>query len=288
MKAAFGALRYHVARRARQKESERRTFKFFPPLVRFCLKPLSCLIILTGILWKRSFVGDCQPESLSRNLMKNCIVSSSVKTSSITLTELHLITSYKKKFDNLDRTSFDNFVLKHPVQIYEPKELRWNDKPGPGYNLEEAKAVLRNRYTNVLPSIRFTLRRLKADAKVMGTIKRLRDNGWLDWHILFAISTITVNHRTYQRHEAHQSLEAFMKVWQEVGIENENWEPVPLTLFSEDDLLFGLRTTMPSTLKGLGLECHQLTPDIEAIDHFLRIRYRYWSDDIEHNDPFSV
>ncbi len=194
----------------------------------------------------------------------------------------------KNEFDNLDRTSFDNFVLKHPVQIYEPKELRWNDKPGPGYNLEEAKAVLRNRYTNVLPSIRFTLRRLKADAKVMGTIKRLRDNGWLDWHILFAISTITVNHRTYQRHEAHQSLEAFMKVWQEVGIENENWEPVPLTLFSEDDLLFGLRTTMPSTLKGLGLECHQLTPDIEAIDHFLRIRYRYWSDDIEHNDPFSV
>lgn len=194
----------------------------------------------------------------------------------------------KNKFDDLNRTSFDKLVLKHPAQIYEPRELRWNDRPGPGYSAEETKVVLQNRYTNVTTSIRFTLKRLKADISVMETIKRLRDNGWLDWHILSAISTVTMNHRMNQRPEARQSPEAFKKVWQELSIENEDWQPVPLTLFNENNLLFSLHLTMLSTLKGLSLECRQLTPDLEAMDYFLRTRYRYWSDDIDHNDPFLI
>ncbi|MDT7687885.1 MAG: hypothetical protein QOE46_644 [Acidobacteriota bacterium] len=44
---------------------------------------------------------------------------------------------------------------------------------------------------------------------------------------------------------------------------------------------------MLSTIKVLGLECHQMTPDFEAIEHFLRYRYNFWSDDIPHKDPFE-
>jgi hypothetical protein len=45
---------------------------------------------------------------------------------------------------------------------------------------------------------------------------------------------------------------------------------------------------MLSTLKGLGLECHQLTPDFDGIEEFLRHRYNYWTDDLPHSDPFII
>jgi len=41
---------------------------------------------------------------------------------------------------------------------------------------------------------------------------------------------------------------------------------------------------MVSTLKGVGLEVHQPTPDFNAISDFLGQRYSYWTDDIEHPD----
>jgi len=44
---------------------------------------------------------------------------------------------------------------------------------------------------------------------------------------------------------------------------------------------------MPSTLAVLNLECRQHTPDLKTIEHFLRHRYNYWIDDIEHEDPFK-
>ena len=68
--------------------------------------------------------------------------------------------------------------------------------------------------------------------------------------------------------------------------ERENSTPVPLKEFTEEKLRMYQRGNMLATLKGLGLECRQSTPDFEAIDHFLRYRYNYWTDNIEHTDPF--
>jgi len=45
--------------------------------------------------------------------------------------------------------------------------------------------------------------------------------------------------------------------------------------------------SMIHTLRLFGFELRQLTPDLKAIDHFLRFRYYYWTDDIEHEDIFT-
>jgi hypothetical protein len=42
-----------------------------------------------------------------------------------------------------------------------------------------------------------------------------------------------------------------------------------------------------SMCRGLGLEMHG-APDLPAIERFLAERYGYWSDDIEHSDPFAA
>ncbi len=61
-------------------------------------------------------------------------------------------------------------------------------------------------------------------------------------------------------------------------------EPVPLSVFNKDKLKFHLFSSMCSTLKTMGLEIHQPTPDFTAISEYLGRRYYYWIDDIEHQD----
>ena len=64
--------------------------------------------------------------------------------------------------------------------------------------------------------------------------------------------------------------------------EEKNTGDIPLHEFSEEWMEHVLRLSMLSTLKGIGFEIHQPTPDLDAIEKFLRIRFNYWIDDIEH------
>lgn len=171
--------------------------------------------------------------------------------------------------------------------LFEYEELRWNDRPGPTYNREEAEQVLQRRYTNVLPSIRYTLPRLRRSRIFMSTVESLRQEGWLDWHILCAVSAATMTERLNQRMRADDNdPNKINEIWMTLSEEKPKWKPVPMDIFHESTLYHCLQTSMVSTLQGLGLECHQVTPDFDAIDDFLRYRYNYWTDDIPHTDPF--
>jgi hypothetical protein len=61
---------------------------------------------------------------------------------------------------------------------------------------------------------------------------------------------------------------------------------IPISEFTEENIQMSLKVSMVSTLKLLGLECHQMTPDFDGIEHFLRYRCNFWDDDIEHDDSF--
>ena len=61
---------------------------------------------------------------------------------------------------------------------------------------------------------------------------------------------------------------------------------VPLEEYNEDNLRKLLPVYLLSFAKTYGLETHQRTPNFSAIDDFLSHRYNFWTDDIEHDDPF--
>lgn len=72
-----------------------------------------------------------------------------------------------------------------------------------------------------------------------------------------------------------------------VDIDAESSLAIDIGLFSEDGMRQALDFSMASTIKGLELEIHQDTPYIPALREFLADRYRYWEDDVLHDDPFS-
>ena len=68
--------------------------------------------------------------------------------------------------------------------------------------------------------------------------------------------------------------------------ESATADPVPIGLFTPDAMNSNRQLAMMSLLNHWGLECHQRTPDIPAIERLLADRYGYWSDDVPHDDPF--
>jgi len=190
-------------------------------------------------------------------------------------------------FENPDRGA--HVIPKWP--LFEPQlhsDIRWRDGPGPTYSPSEALQLIRNRYKNSVISIQKTLERLSTNPDFLKVVRKLRVEGWRDWHILASIASRTANYRLRLLPGACDDPK-----WMADNFGSLMWEketdssvPVPLSEYVEDKLRLAHDMNMLSVLHSLGLECRQETPDFPAVQKFLAKRYHYWTDDTVHDDPF--
>ena len=173
-------------------------------------------------------------------------------------------------------------ITNHPHEL-----LAWEDSTVKGYSPKEEREKVENRYTRSILPVKKTLEKLKKKSSFQETIKKLRLEGWKDWHILMATAMIAVNFRVNK--VSHTSFESMKKVFiKEMNAEETDASmPVPLEEFDEKALRQSLFMSMPSTLKIFGLEIKAETPNSKAIEHFLAKRLHYWDNDIEHEDIFA-
>ena len=111
--------------------------------------------------------------------------------------------------------------------------------------------------------------------------------GWLDWHILAAIFNIVMNYR-FPVDRSNPDSEVTQQEMIEVAFnpESATAKPVPIGFFGTDAMNENRWLARLSLLKQWGLECHQKTPDMPAIERLLADRYGYWDEDVPHDDPF--
>ena len=167
-----------------------------------------------------------------------------------------------------------------------PEELRWQDGPGPTYSKEKADQLLRTRYENLARVLRITAVVLSCSEEFRPTIRTLRSEGWLDWHILTAIANITMNYR-FPLSPSRPSDESMKEMLQRASnAESATEPPVPLSQFTLEQLRSHRKMSMLNLLAHWDLECHQRTPDLPAIERLLVARYGYWDEDVPHEDPF--
>jgi len=190
----------------------------------------------------------------------------------------------KERFESSNRASFTTPDSDRPFKATAHNQISWYGSPGPGYSKEAAEQALKNRYENSIRPIQRTLQWLTKQPAFIDAVHLLRTQGWLDWHILNATSLIVLNYRVNKEISFHTDREKWQKYFWELmdQPEDENAAPVPMSEFSAENLRLHLWTSMQSTLKNLGFELHQTTPDFGAISVFLGERYRYWKDDIDH------
>jgi hypothetical protein len=166
-------------------------------------------------------------------------------------------------------------------------ELRWKEGPGPTYESRQALELIRTRYANSVRPIRRTLHQLASEQGFLKVVRKLRNEGWRDWHILSSLANVATNYRTRilsPSDDSAQYNEIFLKLI--VEEETDDSLPVPLAEYTEESIRLAHKFFMISTLHAVGLDCRQETPDFQAIERFLAERYNYWTDDAEHVDPF--
>jgi hypothetical protein len=184
------------------------------------------------------------------------------------------------------RRKYEQPGVPSPFAVKEYEELPWHDGPGPGYSKAASRRWVKNRYKYLKPPIALTLKRLKESDNFLRVVGQLRTEGWLDWHILSAVNGIALNYKTVAiRPDSRQDPDLLKQVFGKLMRRPESSDDpaVPLDLFTEERMREQLKWNMLPTLNQRGLKCRQLNPDMRAIDHFLRHRYNYWTDDIEHD-----
>lgn len=167
----------------------------------------------------------------------------------------------------------------------------------PDQSKQDRLKAVKERYENTLKIIPITLTYLRRQSSFRQTVKSLRSQGWKDWHLLLAVFNVTASYRLA---EAQLEIESatgsalrpsqINEIAQMLQQEPETADmPIPpATEFSEEHLRTSLRLSMLSTVRVVGLEINQMTPDFEAIEDFLSQRHRYWEDDVPHSDPFAL
>ncbi|KUL53280.1 hypothetical protein [Streptomyces sp. NRRL S-1521] len=163
--------------------------------------------------------------------------------------------------------------------------------PGPGYERKEALDAVRNRYAVMLPIVRHSLPRLLADPGFRHTATQLREEGWRDWHLLTAIANAVGNHRAQKQSlrpspgdspEQRARILALMQ-----ALERPEDPFIPAEAFAQRALRAHLSVAAVSTAHSLGRVVRHGILDQQALLSVLGDRYGYWTDDVEHDDPFG-
>ena len=165
--------------------------------------------------------------------------------------------------------------------------LPWRDGDGPGYSRERAEGFLKNRYEIPLRSLRTTLPRLMEDQEFKSVVRRLRDEGLLDWEILVIVANMTSSERARRRlgRNTQFGQDRFDKMVYDLMHREEphDVDPIDPGLFTYKECVMHHRFNQISVANTWGLQIRQLTPAIDAVKRLLDVRYHQRTDDVEHD-----
>lgn len=169
-------------------------------------------------------------------------------------------------------------------------ELPAFDGYAEGFDSNQHAEMTTRRYRNLIASTRHTVAALMADMDFRLVVERLKQDGWLDWHLLMAIGNIVGNQRLTREGffdgDAISGLSpsAAMKLMTRPELKEDVLAP---DLFTEDTMREYLNYSLPATLNAYGLQCHTNPPDFKAVFQFLGDRFGYWRDDVDHEELFA-
>lgn len=222
---------------------------------------------------------------LLKNLFKEGFMSKAFAGNSYEILFMDLVS--KDLYDEILKLKKISYIKNLEFANIPHKLLKWKDSVISTFDKKQSEELIRKRYERSIIPIFLTLQELKAQPFFQEIVKKLRLEGWKDWHILMAAASIAVNYRI-NRLGYKDSDDMKKKFTEQMSLkETSESIQVPMVEFGETELRNHLFMSMPSTLKILGLE-YKVSPFVEsALKEFLEKRCRYFSDDIPHEDFFS-
>jgi len=193
----------------------------------------------------------------------------------------------KKEFENFMK---DKFQTPFSNKKFSPKGhhlLKYKSGLSPKFDENIVLKNIKRRYESAVIPIQITLASIIKNPNFENTLKRLRNEGWLDWQILMAISSAVISHKAHLMGINRQMLDDMSKV-QKLGTtpEKENFIVIPENVYSYDNINLYLKIGLGTILRSYGLKNHGETPNFDKIREFLNLRFKFNEIDIEELSPF--
>lgn len=175
--------------------------------------------------------------------------------------------------------------LEHPELALRTDLSKW-------YDHDETVANIERRYERMMPIGRVTIPRLARTEPTATVLHQLRDEGWLDWQLMMAITNIIGNARPAWeglRIAVDSPPEARARASALLRREELDTDPqLGSDAFTRDKLLAALDFSALLTLPSYGLHLNTPTPNATAVLTVLRDRFNFGVDDAQHDDLLAV
>ncbi|WP_026554340.1 hypothetical protein [Arthrobacter sp. 35W] len=156
------------------------------------------------------------------------------------------------------------------------------------YNHDAAIENLGRRYDRMMPIARLTIPRLVSNQASSAVLRQLREEGWLDWQLIMAITNIIGNARPgWEGLRITIGSPPVDRERANTLMRREELEADPQLgpeAFTREKLLVALKFTVLLVLPSYGLHLNTPNPEATAILGILRDRFNFGVDDIEHVD----
>lgn len=233
---------------------------------------------------------------LELSLLNNSTLLNIINEDLLIRKELALKTKYSAELDELkelliNRNNFNKVFAN--TKVSKPFDFASNLKnilkpftnTGITYNKENNLTQISNRYSKIAKCNKYTLARIIKEPRVKIAIKRLKSEGYLDWHILACIFNVKINFIANQLYKKINDFEFCIEEAKRIGNmpeEIKSYHMIPIEEFSYEKLRKEMKRYVLATLQSYNLEFKNYSPPYEAIEYFLIKRYKFKTDDIPH------
>jgi hypothetical protein len=160
-------------------------------------------------------------------------------------------------------------------------------RPGPGYSQELSREQISNRYQQCSEILATSLSVLAGSSTFKATVEQLRASGWRDWHILTALLNASINYRFGDEMQRTPPQE-LLSLRQKFLHPEVNGQALPDEWVTVESLKEMRLLALPSVAGSWHLHIKHHLIDPMAIEALLAARFGYWTDDVEHTDPFAA
>lgn len=132
--------------------------------------------------------------------------------------------------------------------------------------------------------LRLTLPRFIAQPSFRSLVRKLRGEGWKDWHILASILNGAAGFRIAKRLGGVLGGREWAEAYKDevFAVESELSLQIPASHFDEMQIRGCLLANMSCVLANEGLWVSEGTPNIDGLRNYLKARWRYFDLDVPH------
>ncbi|MEZ2442814.1 hypothetical protein AB6805_13915 [Chitinophaga sp. RCC_12] len=184
--------------------------------------------------------------------------------------------SFSTKWKNLN-----NAVQIEEGSIQVNNNLAWRSKKAPIYSRDKEIKAINKRIDGCKRALSISMPQLLGSDKVKHLVGLLKDEGWLEWQILYAITMLWVNHKAqpyYRELHTYEDMQKFAS--QKLFADEREWYvPFDENILDKERLSQELSTIIPVTfLPSFDLEYRGRTPNGSAIVALLKDRFAFFED----------